>query len=52
MKVLTTYNNKAPAELLGPCNRKCANKYWESLGGPKGCGPICAVPGCDEEEII
>ena len=39
--------NSSPAALLGPCNQGCAQRHWAALNG--GDGPICGVPGCQEE---
>lgn len=42
----TYFYSRSPAELLGPCDKSCADKHWVSLGGVAGHSPICGVPGC------
>ena len=34
----------SPPELIGTCNKSCANAKWEAYGSSDG--PICGVPGC------
>lgn len=47
---LTYYHSKTPANMLGHCDKTCANKHWKKLGGQGG-GPVCGVPGCDSFEL-
>jgi len=42
----TLFHSRSPPSLLGPCNKKCAQAHWKSLGSTSGAGPICGVPGC------
>ena len=44
--VAGSFTSRSPAHLLGPCDQKCAEKHWKSLGSTSGAGPSCGVPGC------
>lgn len=43
------YHSRSPADLLGPCNIDCAEKYWYNHTNADNFGtqgPYCGVPGC------
>jgi hypothetical protein len=43
---LSAYTARSPAHLLGPCDQRCAEAKWKSIGGLFAEGPFCGVPGC------
>lgn len=44
---LTAYASRSPDDLVGPCNKQCAQQKFGS--GPS---PICGVPGCGPETFV